>query len=86
MKECVYADGIESISIVDGVARLELFVFKSGEKKEGVPPEHVSVGELVMSMNGVARLYDGIGRMIEDIKKRQSSTKPSSGSENFQAS
>ena len=86
MKERMYIDGIESISVVDGVARLEMFVFKPGEKKEGQSaPEHLPSGELVMSINGLARLHDGIGRLIEDMKKRQASGKESIGSENFPA-
>lgn len=84
MNERTYIDGIESISVVDGIARLEMFVFKPDEKKEGQSaPAHLPAGELVMSINGLARLHDGIGRLIEDIKKRQASVKESAGSENF---
>lgn len=84
VKDRLYVDGIESISVVEGIARLEMFVFKPGEKKEGQSaPEHLPAGELVMSLNGLARLHDGIGRLIEDMKKRQSAAKEAAGSENF---
>ena len=84
MKEHVYIDGIESISVVDGVARLETFVFKPGENKEGqAAPEHSPSMEIMMSLNGLARLHDGVGRLIDDIKKRQMSAQGMTGSENF---
>ena len=84
MKEYIYIDGIESISVIDGVARLETFVFKPGEKKEGqAAPEHSPSIEIMMSLNGLARLHDGVGRLIDDIKKRQSSANESVGSSNF---
>ena len=84
MKEYIYIDGIESISVIDGVARLETFVFKPGEKRDGQgAPEHILGMELVMPLNGLARLHDGVDRLIEDFKKRQSAANESVGSSNF---
>lgn len=86
MKDRIFIDGIESISIVDGVARLETFVFKSGERKDGqASPEHLPGAEIIMSLGGLSRLHDGIGRLIEDMKKRQNAAMAADGSDNFPA-
>ena len=86
MNNRIYIDGIESISVVDGIARLEMFVFKSGEKKDGrSAPAHLPAGELVVSLNGLARLHDGIGRLMEDMKKREAVARDAAGSDNFPA-
>ena len=85
MEMRTFADGIESLSVVEGVVRLELFAYKPGVSKEGQKgPDHVAAGELVTSMAGLMRIHEGITRLLEDMKKRQEAAK-AAGSENFPA-
>jgi hypothetical protein len=82
--ECCYADGVESLSVVDGVVRLELFLYKSGKKDEGRrEPEHLPIGQIAMPLNGLVRLHDAVGRLIEDMTKRAAAAKETAGSQNF---
>ena len=82
--ECYFVDGIESLSVVEGIARLELFHYNSGKKKEGQnEPEHLPSGQVVMPLNGLVRLHDAVGRLIQDMTKRAAAAKETSGSQNF---
>ena len=85
MEMRTFADGIESLSVVEGIVRLELFAYKPGAVKDGQKtPDHVAAGELVTSMAGLMRIHEGITRLLEDMKKRQEAAK-AAGSENFPA-
>ena len=88
--EQIFVDGIESISMADGVFRMEMFVYKNNEYQTGQNvPKHSIVCELLTSTAGLSRMQQAISQLISNlqVKANQESEPQKSNSvlsENFQ--
>lgn len=70
-KKQVFVDGIESISMIEGTIRLELFTYLAGsDNRNRQVPDHETTCELITSMNGLLRIQEVINRIVIDLKKR----------------
>lgn len=69
--EKIFVDGIESISMVDGTFRLEMFVFKNGEARSGQSaPQHAVNCELITTAAGLGRMQNVINQIISDLQAK----------------
>lgn len=88
--EQIFVDGIESISMADGVFRMELFVYKNNEHQTGQKvPKHSIVCELLTSTAGLSRMQQVIGQLVSSLQVKanpESETQRNNSvlSENFQ--
>ena len=64
MSNIIYADGIGNITIIDGVARVELIsvVQVDKEKVSGKP-----AGTLAMSLAGLVRAHQDLTRLVDKL-------------------
>lgn len=70
-KKRVFVDGIESISMIEGTIRVELFTYLAGSGNQNRQvPDHETTCELITSMNGLIRFQEVINRIVADLKKR----------------
>ena len=66
MNSTTYADGVENISVINGLARLELVIAniaKDGDKQVQVVPS----GTLVISLDGFVKLHAQIDGMVKKM-------------------
>lgn len=86
-KTKLFIDGIESVSVVDGIVRIALFNYLTTDAQNSgqMPPHEISC-ELLMSMPGLLRLQEVINKSVTDLiareQKRNAEMKPVQ-SENF---
>lgn len=86
-KNKIFIDGVESVSVVDGIVRIALFNYQvaATENSGKMPPHEVSC-ELLTSMPGLLRLQEVINKSVADLMAREQQrnvgTKPVQ-SENF---
>ena len=82
-----FIDGIESVSVVDGIVRIALFNYQTAatEHSGKMPPHEISC-ELLTSMPGLLRLQEIINKSVTDLiareQQRNAEQKPVQ-SENF---
>ena len=83
----IFVDGIESVSVVDGIVRIALFNYQTAatEHSGKMPPHEISY-ELLTSMTGLLRLQEVINKSVTDLiareQQRNAEIKPIQ-SENF---
>lgn len=86
-KTKLFIDGIESVSVVDGIVRIALFNYLTTDAQNSgqMPPHEISC-ELLMSMPGLLRLQEVINKSVTDLiareQQRNAEIKPIQ-SENF---
>lgn len=86
-KTKLFIDGIESVSVVDGIVRIALFNYLTTDAQNSgqMPPHEISC-ELLMSMPGLLRLQEVINKSVTDLiareQQRNAEMKPVQ-SENF---
>jgi len=68
-KKRIFADGMESVSLTEGMIRMELFCFtpkRSNDDK--TPAEHEVTGELLMTPQGFLRAYGAMENLIKQLQ------------------
>ncbi len=93
-KRRIYADGMENISLADGMIRMSLYSIIPNQPGETAPARHDVDTELVMSPAGFLRAYSAMEQLLQQlteaglITKRQpqaaDEAKPTTVSPNFQ--
>ena len=67
-----FIDGIESVSVVDGIVRIALFNYQTAATEHsGKMPLHEIACELVTSMPGLLRLQEVINKSVADLVARE---------------
>ncbi|MDD3153792.1 MAG: hypothetical protein PHS41_02915 [Victivallaceae bacterium] len=68
-KTRVFADGMESVSLTDGMIRCELYCVTPlrDAGKTAVPPEHDVFGELLMTPQSFIRAYGAMEDLIRQL-------------------
>ena len=65
--QTLYADGLGNVTLIDGVIRIELVSLTEVDKeKANVRP----VGLLALSVPGLIRFYEQLGKAIEGLKQQ----------------
>ena len=63
--QTMYADGLGNVTLIDGVIRIDLVSLTQVDKeKADVRP----VGLLALSVPGLMRFHDQLGKAIEELK------------------
>ena len=69
-KERRFIDGIESISLMDGMVHLELYNYISGSQKEkGQRPEMEVVEELILNTQGFLRAFSAMQNLVGQLEQ-----------------
>ena len=68
MNNPVYCDGIESISIAQGMVRLELFTY--GRTEKGKEPERVRSAQVVMPPQGFLQAFNGMAQLMKQLESQ----------------
>ena len=70
-KNQIFVDGIENVSVVSGLVRVDFFTFevnsKLGEKEE---PKREHCFRLLLSPESFIQTYASCGRLMDELKKR----------------
>ena len=72
--ETIYADGVANVTLIDGVVRLNLVSLTQVEKdqqKAQVQP----VATLAVSLPGLLRMHEQVGKVIDELLKQGVLTK-----------
>lgn len=72
MKTYHYADGVENITLAEGMVRLDLFHY--GER-QGQQCAHEVTEQLVMPLPAFLRAYESARRMVEQLERQGLITK-----------
>lgn len=88
-KTKAFIDGIESVSVVDGIVRIALFNYQTAATEHsGKMPPHEVACELITSMPGLLRLQEVINKSVTDLiarEQQRNGEKKVVQSENFPA-
>lgn len=90
----IFVDGMESVSLTDGMIRMELFnVLLTSNRDPQAPSPHEVTGELIMTPQGFVKAFSAMESLIQKLEQagmiqRKGSPAPhkeeSSASPNFQ--
>lgn len=64
----MYADGVESLSFLEGMFRLELFCY--GERGEDGKATRVPAGRLVLPPAGFLKAYETMGELVRRLREQ----------------
>lgn len=68
MKKRIYADGVETISLSEGMVRIDLFNLLPGKNKEsGKAPEREVTDELIMTSQGFLRSFSAMEKLVKQL-------------------
>jgi hypothetical protein len=62
-----YIDGINNISLLDGVVRMDMVTLSKGTEQS---PQIVTSGHLCMSTRALLRTYQQLGEVIESMQQQ----------------
>lgn len=69
-KERKFVDGVESISFMEGMVRLELFNYIAGsQKQKGQHPEMDVVEELIFTPQGFLRTFAAMQNLVTQLEQ-----------------
>lgn len=69
-KERIFVDGIESISLIEGMVRLELFNYIPDKNhKQGERPEFEVTSEMIMSPQSFMRAFNAMQNLVGQLEK-----------------
>ncbi|MFA7230212.1 MAG: hypothetical protein WC071_02980 [Victivallaceae bacterium] len=67
-KSRIFADGLESISFIEGMVHMELFNFIPGTQKDkNQRPERELTEELIMTPQGFLRAYSAMEKLVTQL-------------------
>lgn len=72
--ETIYADGVANVTLIDGVVRLNL-VSLSQVEKEQQKAQVQPVATLAVSLPGLLRVHEQVGKVIDELLKQGVLTK-----------
>lgn len=64
----MFADGVESLSFLEGMFRLELFCY--GERGEDGKAARVPAGRLVLPPAGFLKAYETMGELVRRLREQ----------------
>src|SRR5207237_641666 len=65
----IYSDGINSIAIVGGAARIDLVIFSPTERDANGQATQVPLQRIVMSMEGFVRSANKMAEAVQSLEK-----------------
>lgn len=68
MTNGLYADGVESVSLLEGMMRVELFCYAGRE--EGGSARRELVGRLVLPPAGFLKAYEAMGVLVRRLEEQ----------------
>lgn len=72
--ETIYADGVANVTLIDGVVRLNLVSLTQVEREQQ-KAEVQPVATLAVSLPGLLRMHEQVGRVIDELLKQGVLTK-----------
>ena len=69
MSDNIYFDGVESVGVIGGNVRLELFRYIPDPEANSTD-KRVPAGSLVMSLEGFLRTHQSVDKLMTELKER----------------
>ncbi len=66
-KKRIFADGMETISLSEGMIRMELYSIIPTPPGQDDPPEHDADTELIMSPAGFLRAFSAMEQLLQQL-------------------
>lgn len=67
----IFVDGIESVTVIDGILHVKFFSYLPGEKDKAVGNKlknEISL-ELITSLNGIMRIHETLDKIVLEMRK-----------------
>ncbi|CAM3540939.1 hypothetical protein [Parendozoicomonas haliclonae] len=81
MSESLYFDGVETVGVIGGNVRLELFRLVPDAESPSVN-KRVPAGSLVMSLEGFLRTQQSMEKLVEELQSRNIITRKQPAEDN----
>ena len=66
----IYADGVENISVVDGIVRVDYFRYSPFQSDAEGKPAREFARRVLMSPQSFLRTYNAMNRIVEQLENR----------------